>query len=173
MLLHMLLFLWQRALRCKMLSLRCSFLELCIWHFPCVFLDICANVFIFTTEDVSWKMASIQCSFLRIGSGPFLRLSFPLWNMLPSSWLMTAVGKPFPYPPNTESYICGSFLKVQHTYEETLVSLLINIALSLYNLGSLNWLVALSFRFYTTFLNGIPLHDRCEWRDAFCVVFLT
>ena len=36
------------------------------------------------------------------------------------------------------SYFYGSFSMVQHTYGETLVSLLINIALSLYNLGSLN-----------------------------------
>ena len=173
MLLHMLPFLWQRALRCKMLSLWCSFLELCIWHFPYVFFDICANVFIFTTEDVSWKMASIQCSFLRIGSGPFLRLSFPLWNMLPSSWLMTAVGKPFPYPPITENYICGSFLKVQHTYEETLVSLLINIALSLYNLGSLNWLMALSFRFYTIFWTAFLFMTDVSEEMLSVVVFLT
>ena len=119
MLLHMLPFLWQRALRCKMLSLWCSFLELCIWHFPYVFFDICANVFIFTTEDVSWKMASIQCSFLRIGSGPFLRLSFPLWNMLPSSWHTMGVGRPLSYPLLPESSVYSNFLEVQHTYWKT------------------------------------------------------
>ena len=55
--------------------------------------------------------------------------SLPLWNMLPSSLQMMGFERPFPTPLLTESYVCGSFLKVQHTYEETLVSLLINIGL--------------------------------------------
>ena len=57
-------------------------------------------------------------------------------------------------------------------YWETLVSSLINVAVSLHKLGSLNGPMALSFHFHTTFVNGYPPHDRSELRDAFCVVFL-
>ena len=69
--LHILPFLWQKTVRCKMLSLWCSFVDFSIWHFPYVFLDTCANSFIFTTEDVRWMMALIQCSSWRLVSGPY------------------------------------------------------------------------------------------------------
>ena len=55
----------------------------------------------------------------------------------------------------TESYVYGSFLKVQHTYWKTLVSSVINVTVSLHKPDSLNGVMALSFRFHTTFLIGI------------------
>ena len=118
-LLPMLPFSWQKAVRCKVLSLWHSILDFSLWHIPYVFLDPCANGFAFTTENVSWKKASRQCSFWKIGSWPLLMLSFPLCNTLPSSWQTLGARIPCPYPPLTESYTYGSFLNVQHVYFQT------------------------------------------------------
>ena len=142
-----------------------------IWHFPYVFLGTCTNGFIFKTEDVTSKMASVQCSFLKLVHLPFLMLLFPIRHMLPSSWQIMGLGKPFPYPLLPEITSMAVSLRFNTRigkpwcfHWSTLPCLYKNMV---------RWIDWWHFPFvFTQLLKGFPPHDWCELRDAFLVVFL-
>ena len=170
-LLHVLPFSWQKPLRWKMLSLRCSFLDISVCYVPIIFRHLC-KWFHLHERRCELKDGFDTVFLLKDWLMGLSLASLPLWNMLPSSLQMMGFVRPFPTPFLTKSYIYGIICTVQYTYWDTLVSSLMNVAVSRHKLGSLNWLMALSFRFHTTISNGFPPHDRCELRDSFCVAFL-